>query len=236
MRDEVEEELKRWLLHRDPPAFEGLDERSRQVYRRLVRRSLGNGVRISLPVSRALLGEELNDLIAQWMEQAPPTTRLYWRLPLEFAEWVRAQQDLPHPATAELIHWEAIKLDVRNAEPAPSNLDVESEPRPNHRVILHPSARLGIYHYPVFRMTTESPWPTASETPQFVIAYRRDEIPRWQVLAPQTAQFLAHLAQGQTVAEGYRFLEELYESLDVSPIGDHIGDLHERGAILGFRE
>lgn len=235
--DELQTKLRGLLLNRTPSPMEELDERAQRIYRRQVRRSLMKGVRIALPITRRLLDDEqLTALIARWLEESPPTTRLYWRLPLEFGEWLREQPDLPHPAAGELVHWESILLDVKNAPE--SDVDAAfDEPAPHRHIILDPSARLGIYHYPVFRMTrSDDAWPEPGSTPTFLIAFRRDEKPYWRILSTEIAQLLAHTFDGKPISAGLAFLKELYGRVDEAAITEELTTLAERRILLGFSD
>ncbi len=226
MQADLEEGLKQWLLRRDPKPFEGLDERSRRLYRRLVRRSLLSGVKGSLPMTCRLVGEaKVGELVARWIEESPPQTRLYWRLPLEFAEWVRSQEEMPHPCVGDLVHWEAVKLDVRNAPDEGASGGAEEW-------TLDPSARLGIYKYPVFRMGREDEeCPRPLPGPTFVVVFRREERPMWRVLSGPAAQCLAQIAEGKSVKEGLEFLGGLYEEVPEEEILEELQILRDRGAL-----
>ncbi len=232
-----EGELRQWLLAETPESFDGLDERSRNVYRRMVRRGLKRGVAIGIPIARRLLGaDRWDDLFSRWLDESPPTTRLYWQLPLEFARWLREQPELPHPALADLVHWETIQIDVKNS-PDPE-LEIScKEPALNRAICLDPSARLGIYHYPVFELTkSDEEWPERLAQPALLITYRREESVYWRKLSPMTAQLLARGASGDELSEGFSFLEELYGEVDKEELFSELEKLVERGILLGFTE
>ena len=238
MDRELERGLQQWLLSRNPEPFDGLDKRARRVYRRLVRRSLIGAIRVSLPLTHRLLeGDQFTELVARWIEESPPTTRLYWRLPLEFSEWIRTSKidDLPHPAVADLVHWEAVKIDVRNARADGEEMELFDEPVPTSNAILDPSARLGIYRYPVYRMKRDAPsWPEPLPTPHFIVAYRRDEKPRWRRLSAMMAQLLAQLVEDQTIADGLAFLRQMYGDVDEESIRENLRTLQVVGVLRGF--
>ncbi len=238
--DELETELRHWLLDREPDPPEGLDERMRRVYRRQVRRSLTRGVRLGLPITRRLVDEEwLDDVIGQWMEESPPTTRLYWRLPIEFGIWLREEAplevaELPHGAVPELIHWETMVVDVKNA-PEPDGEGLSQTMEESAMVVLDPSARLGIYAHPVYRMSRDSEsWPESKAVPDFVVVFREEERPRWRLIEPQVGQLLGQCAQGMSLGQGLEALEEIYGAIKREDLMTGIEALHERGIILGF--
>jgi hypothetical protein len=239
---QLDRDLHRLFFDREPlpserlsPPQAGLDERAQQVYRRQVRSSIMGGVRLGIPITRRLLGEDPTDeLIAAWLADAPPTTRLYWRLPMEFAAWLREQPDLPHPALADVVHWETIEIEVLNAAD-PTTSDLGSQPALDVHIALDPSARLGIYHFPVFRMEREaSTWPDALDAPRFVIAFRRDECLHWRLLSAPLAQLLARTTGGESIGEGLEFLGELYEEFDPAPVITSLNQLVEEQVVMGF--
>lgn len=233
--DELQGAVHPMLFGREAVVIEGLSERGQRVYRRQVRRSLINGVTLALPITRRLLGEDaVVGLIVAWLDQSPPTTRLYWQLPLEFAAWLAAQPSPAHPALPELVHWETVEVDILNS-PNGSSAGLVGAPGEGDGAVLDPSARLCIYHHPVHRMTQEaSSWPEALATPVFLAVYRVNERVRWTVLDPRVAQLLAQLSEGATVGEGLTFLEELYGEVDRPWMMEQLRSLVERGVLLGF--
>ena len=237
MKREEEEALKGFLLNRKPPAFEGFDERSRRLYRRLVRGALSRGVKGSLPRTVEYLGEEaLEDWIRRWMEDSPPKSRLYWRLPLLFAEWIRNQEATP-AWLGDLVHWEAVQLDVRNASDwaeGGEEQPLEEQPDRKARVALDPSTRLGIYEYPVYRWKGGGNPTKGGGGPYFVVIYRRDERPWWRVVEGKVAQLLALVAEGSPLEEGLKGLETMYGAIEAEPLMEELRLLRERGAIRGF--
>lgn len=224
--DRLDEQLHRLIFGPDGAEVDGLDERARAVYRRQVRRSLMGGVRLAIPIARRLAGEHTIDaLLSRWLAESPPTTRLYWQLPLEFAAWLREVDGLEHAALVDLVHWETVEVDVLNA---PSADDSAAQPG----IELDPSARLGIYHYPVFRLdASTSDWPDALDAPAFVLAYRRDEAVYWQVIDPPVAQTLARLAQGADLDEAFAFVAQIYGEIDRDGLTSVIDGLVDVGAV-----
>ncbi|MCZ7583424.1 MAG: hypothetical protein M5R36_08885 [Deltaproteobacteria bacterium] len=213
--EQLETNLRGLVFDREPAPVPGLDERGRRAYRRQVRRSLMSGVRLAIPIARRVLGEDaVNDWIERWLAERPPTTRAYWRLPLQFAEWLSARDDTPHPAFGELVHWESLEVDVLNA-PDDASEHPAPDPTEDRRLVLHPSARLGIYNHPVHKMTLDDAiWPERAPAPIFVLAWRKDDGLRWMETHPQTAQLLARAEGGGTLGAGFAFLDTLYGTVD----------------------
>jgi hypothetical protein len=232
----LERDLRQLLLARAPAPVHGLDARAQQIYRRQVRKSLLSGARMGVPITRALLTPQgLDELLDRWLDAAPPTTRLYWRLSLDFAAWVAQLPDPPHPALAELVHWETLEIDVLNApDPDPAQ-PLQAELRPDLGAQLDPSARLAIYQHPVFHISEDHPaWPEPSPQPSFVIAWRQHERLRWKIASPDLAQLLAQLANGASLQQSLDFLAQLYgPQLDADRLLRDLGQLQQRGVLLG---
>ncbi|MCB1154129.1 MAG: putative DNA-binding domain-containing protein [Deltaproteobacteria bacterium] len=244
----------------DTPAgtVPGLSERGHRVYRRQVRLSVKNGVKLAIPIARKLLGKKtIEAILDRWLNENPPETRLYWELPLQFAVWFAARYDegafadLNLPVAApELMHWECVEVAAINAPDGPSddpdainavdlsNLEIHDQPADDRKVVLHPSARLGVFRHPVHRISLkDAAWPEASDVPFCVLVYRPtgEEYAAWMELDPVTAQALAQAAEGKTLAECRAFLAELHgAAVPWDALLARLDTLRERGAILGY--
>lgn len=237
MAPRLEEAFRQTLLAPEPVPLEGMDERAWKVYRRQVRKSLMSGVRLAIPLTIALLPEEaLDGLLEAWLAQAPPTSRLYWQLPMEFAAWLSQQPALPHPALAELVHWETIEVDILNAPDPDPSLTLEPEPAPEARVVLDPSARLCIYQHPVYRMKRDEPWPEPLPAPVFVVAFRVEERLRWRTITTPVAQLLATAAEHDvSLGHGLAMLAQAHgDGFDAEAVLAELRVLVDRGALRGF--
>ncbi len=236
---DLEAQLRQMLLAREPVEVEGLSARGQRVYRRQVRGSLMSGTRLAIPICDRLLGRAVMDTwLERWLDEAPPTTRLYWQLPLEFAQWCVGAPDHPHLAMPELIHWETLEVDILNA-PDPSPWPgLTRDPAPDKQPALDPSARLCVYRHPVHRLDLDAAgWPEAAPDPVFLMAWRRDEHLRWRTLSAQCAQLTAHLVEHDAVlAVGLDFLQSLYGEIDRDALVGELAALVEGGALLGFRQ
>jgi hypothetical protein len=232
----LEEQLRDHFFNPEPALIEGLSEKGHRIYRRQVRNNLFGGVKRALSTSLRLAGEKaIDDLIQAWLLQAPPQTRFFWELPVEFGTWIGARAAATDPlALGELIQWEATEIAVLNGgTPTPRTIQQEvSDASVAH---VHPATRLGVYAHPVHRLNRDDvTWPKPSATPNFIIAYRVGEKMHWLVLQPQAAQLVAKLDEGATVGEGLAFLESLYGNVDRPGLKATLVDLVHRGALLGF--
>lgn len=237
-----EEALRRWVLEADPQEPEGIfDPRARAIYRRQVRRSLIRGVRLALPITRRLLGEEaVEALIVRWLEAGGSTSRLYWQLPLEFSAWAdEVAAELSHPALAELIRWETVEVDVLNAPDDGVEAAGGEAPEAGRGVALSASARLCVFTHPVHRLGLESSaWPEASGAPLFLVVWRVGERMRWREVEAPLAQLVASLSSGSPLREGLAFIEGLYPpgAVSAARLMEGLARLREAGVILGFPE
>lgn len=252
--EEIEGSVRALLFSREPPDVPGLDEEKQRLYRRLVRTTLSSVVKNAIPRAKALLGDEATDkLIASWLEQAPPTTRILRDVPEEFVTFCQSLEDPPHPALAELVHWEVLEIQVTHAPDAegaalPSSLDEDAG------VESHPSARLAAYLHPVHGLAKPSAagatleWPRPSREPSFLVAYRSGERFHWVAVPKLVAQVLLHTGAGLTLGEAFTALEKelqeaqagetegaaLRKKLDRGFVRSWLVNLQRRGALLGF--
>ncbi|MEM7589802.1 MAG: hypothetical protein AAF320_06590, partial [Myxococcota bacterium] len=96
----------------------------------------------------------------------------------------------------------------------------------------HPSARLGIYKYPVFDMdNTMQTLPTKGVQPVFVVIYRRQESCRFLQCDPHMAQLLAQLQNNSCLQTGFAFLRGLYGQVDESNLLLQLQRLQQRGIV-----
>lgn len=235
LRD-VEAQLRALLLSPEPRLLPGLDEERQLLYRRLVRGNFFDAVRRAMPIARKLLGEDVTRaLITRFLVESPPTTRFLREVPSEFAAWAQHQQDLPHAAARELIHWECLELDVTDA-PEPERVAMPALPRDDATIATHPSARLAAYMHPVHRLTRESSeWPEARSEPFFLIAFRPREALDWISVAPVIAKMLVATADGSALLDAARSLEAQHGApIDLAWVRANLIDLERRGALLGF--
>ncbi len=197
---------------RDPDhtaAPEGMDARRLGVYQRLVFNNvlglLGNG----FPVCVQLLGDAAwAALVRCFLASHPAQTPLFTELAAEFVQWLQHQAALPHPALAELAHYEWVEtalyqLDARPLPPSPG-LD------PMHAALQRsPLAWPLLYHWPVHRLgTQDAPLQPGPEPTGLLVRREPDGQVRFAAISPMAAQLLEQIGQhpGRT---GVTYLEQL---------------------------
>ena len=240
---DVERGWRALLLGRDEALMEGADAARQRVYRRLVRANLTGAVTRGVPILRRLAGEDVvTALVARWLDEVAPTTRLVRFLPVQFAEWLlelaaREPDALPHPAAPELAHWEALEIDVvmaADAEPRKLSL----VPHDEATVETHPSARLAASRHAVHTLTTSSTqWPAPAAEPVILLAWRAAERLTWSKLDGGTAKTLVETSGGATLGEAFARIEAALaanDALDRARVKAQLVDLCRRGALAGF--
>lgn len=241
--DDVERGWRALLLAREPTLMSGADEARQRVYRRLVRNNISGSIRRGIPILRKIVGEDgVDALIARFLDERAPKTRLVRYVPGEFAHWLTElpADDLPHPAAGELAQWEALEIDVVMAPDADVGAlaSLSSTPRDAARVETHPSARLAAYRHAVHAMTTSSTtWPTMSNEPYILLAWRFAEQFTWKQLDGGSAKVLIETSGGATLGEAIARVQASLadgDALDVPRVRSVLVDLSRRGAITGF--
>ncbi len=215
----------------------GVDDPHQGVYRDLVRRSLYSNIRRTIPVARALVGDETIDaLIAACLDEAPPTERFFRDVPRGFAQWAQTQSaEAPdrfvHPGLPELLHWEILEVDVLLAPDPDQILDPDDRP-----VQLHPSARLAVYAHPVHKLTKSSSWPPEPlAVPVCLLAFRVGERMEVVPLSAKIAQLLALLSDSADFDAALELCaQSLPAPLDRGYAASQLRDLHRRGALTRF--
>lgn len=234
--DALEGSVRALLFAKEPPPVPGLDEEIQGLYRRLVRTTLSNVVTNAVPRTKALLGDEgFEALLARWLEEAPPTTRILRRVPEGFAAFCQSLANPPHPALAELVHWEVLEIEVTHA-PDPEGPARPIAPSEDAYVESHPSARLAVYLHPVFGLAKDATaWPLPSKEPSFLVAYRAAERFHWLAVPKLVAQVLLHTGEGITLGQAFAAIaEQSGEVVDRGFARSWLVNLQRRGALLGF--
>ncbi len=257
----VDDVARAWraLVLGGAPAFLGGPEGTpdaplarQQVYRRLVRNNLVGVVTRACPHARRLAGEDVfAAVVDRWLDEQPPTTRLVRDVPLQFAAWLAAwpAPQLPHPAFAELCHFESLEIDVTLAETARQRGDVVDPlvvggagggVDERAVVVLDPAARLAVYAHPVHRVTaTTTQWPTPTSTPSILLCFQQAEAFVVAPLSPALARVLVQSADG--VALGLALDDVAAEAasggvaFDRARVRADLVDLYLRGAVAGIR-
>lgn len=237
---DVEAHYRALLLGADERLMPDASPVRQRVYRRLVRANLSGNIRRAVPITRKLIDDaSLERLIVRFLDEVAPRTRLVRRIAVEWAEWLMtvAPSDLPHPAAAELAHWEVLEVEVSLASEW-EGPGLSRVPADDAFVETHPSARLVAYWHPVHSLTQRSTmWPERSDEPIILLAWRAQERFLWQRLGGGTAKVLAEAAQGKQLGAAFTAVEaELAagDRLDRPQVKASLVDLCRRGAIAGF--
>jgi len=200
---------------RDPDhiaAPEGMDARRLGVYQRLVFNNvlglLGNG----FPVCVQLLGDAAwAALVRRFLAGHPAQTPLFTELAAEFVQWLQHHAALPHPALAELAHYEWVETALYQLEatalPPSPGLD------PMHAALKRsPLAWPLLYHWPVHRLGTDAAPSSLGPEPTGLLVRRQpDGQVRFAAISPMAAQLLEQIGQhpGRT---GATYLQQLAQA------------------------
>lgn len=239
---DLESTVRSLLFAREPSLLEGIEEERQLLYRRLVRTTMSTVVKNAIPRAQALLGDEATDrLIASWLERAPPTTRIFRNVPEGFVAFCQTLEDPPHPALAELVHWDVLEIEVTHA-PDAEGPALPTSPHDDAGVESHPSARLAAYLHPVHGVAKKGAkeWPRPSREPTFLVAYRGGERFQWLTVPKVVAQVLLATGEGLPLGAAFAMLQDAMleeQSGDVVDRGfvrSWLVNLQRKGALLGF--
>ena len=197
---------------RDPQAVAapaGLEPRRVAVYRHLLFNNLLGLLSNGFPVCVRLLGEpEWNALVRHYFATHRCQTPLFTELAAEFVQWLQAQPQLPHPALAELAHYEWVEtaLYQLQAEPLPAPGDVDPLRVPLQR---SPLAWPLLYQWPVHRLGAEdAPTQPPPEHTGLLVRREADGEVRFAALSPLAVYLLASIGE-QPGQQGHSYLQQL---------------------------
>ncbi|WP_422508296.1 DNA-binding domain-containing protein [Stenotrophomonas sp. GZD-301] len=201
---------------RDPErvaAPAGLDPRRLGIYRRLVFNNvlglLGNG----FPVCARLLGEEAwSALVGRFLADHRAQTPLFTELAAEFVQWLQAHPALPHPALAELAHYEWVEtaLYQLDARPLPVATGLDPLGAPLQR---SPLAWPLLYHWPVHRLgSADAPLQPPADPTGLLVRRDPDGQVRFATISPLAAHLLERIGQqpGQTGGDHLQALAQAH--------------------------
>jgi hypothetical protein len=240
---ELENQVCGLCLAKNVREIPDLDQRGQFAYRKLVRASLSSVIIHDLPISWSMISDSLREkIIDEYLDKAPPSTKLYPRISRDFGSWVLdsgsrflAENEL-HPAFAQLVHWEMAKVDVDLA-PDPDQSIRPLRPTMNASVEFHPSTRLLGYTYPVYQMAKGNDWPTPFAEPRLIIAHRRAERIRWAEISSDFGILLNLLAGGISLSNALHELkQQTGRDQNRGLIQSRLVDLQRKNALLGFPE
>ena len=200
---------------RDPQAVAapaGLEPRRVAVYQRLLfnnlRELLGNG----FPVCVRLLGEPgWAALVRHYFATHRCQTPLFTELAAEFVQWLQAQPRLPHPALAELAHYEWVEtaLYQLQAEPLPAAAGIDPLAVPLQR---SPLAWPLLYQWPVHRLgADDAPLQPPAEPTGLLVRRDADGTVRFASLGPLAVQLLVRIGE-QPGLDGHAYLRQLADA------------------------
>ncbi|MBA0339945.1 DUF2063 domain-containing protein [Stenotrophomonas maltophilia] len=197
---------------RDPqavPAPAGLDARRLAVYQHLLFNNLLGLLSNGFPVCVRLLGEPAwSALVRHYFATHRCQTPLFTELAAEFVQWLQAQSQLPHPALAELAHYEWVEtaLYQLQAEPLPAPGDVDPLRVPLQR---SPLAWPLLYQWPVHRLGAEdAPTQPLPEPTGLLVRREADGEVRFAALSPLAVHLLSSIGE-QPGLEGRTYLQRL---------------------------
>ncbi|WP_295565664.1 putative DNA-binding domain-containing protein [uncultured Stenotrophomonas sp.] len=190
-----------------PPA--GLEPRRVAVYQRLVFDNLLGLLSNGFPVCVRLLGEPAwSTLVRRYFATHRCQTPLFTELAVEFVQWLQTQPQLPHPALAELAHYEWVEtaLYQLDAEPLPAPGDIDPLRAPLQR---SPLAWPLLYQWPVHRLGAEDAPDTMPPEPTGLLVRREaDGEVRFAALSPLAVYLLSRIGE-QPGLDGRTHLQQL---------------------------
>ena len=226
----AEEDLA--VLHDDPERW--------LLYRGMVRSRLFSMMRMGLPKSAEVLGDEVFDAaVARYLADRGPQTRFLREVVHELVEhalpsW-EADPSLP-AHTADLVRYEDLKWRVGalpwELEGEPGELDFEAI------CVLNPTARVVVVRH---RVDKDPERPVALDQPHHAVVYRKPDSGRLftYVLNDIGGRLLAAWSEEQTCADGARqVLSELDREPDprfIEGMAGVLAELFEQRVILGSR-
>lgn len=197
---------------RDPqqvPAPADLDPRRVAVYQRLLFNNLlgllGNG----FPVCVRLLGEPAwTGLVREYFARHRARTPLFTEVAGEFVQWLQAQPALPHPALAELAHYEWVETELyqRVAKPLPAAPGTDPLQAP---LRCSPLAWPLLYRWPVHRLgADDGPAEPPPEATGLLVRRDADGVVRFAHLSLLAVHLLT-LIDETPGATGQHYLQQL---------------------------
>lgn len=223
---------------RDPsvPSPPGLDPARVAIYQGLVISKLTGLLENAFPVSAALAGQDpWARLSADFLRCHHSQTPLFTELAAEFLLWLRSLPELPHPALAELAHYEWVETALFQLDalpPPPLRGDPFAQPLQRS-----PLALLLVHTWPVHLLGPGHAPGYPPEAPTALLV-RRDQqgLVRFSVLGPLAAQLLLMMeAEPGHTGAGYLDRLALQHAVDardlLSPFQTLLLELGDQGVI-----
>lgn len=197
---------------RDPqrvPAPADLDPRRVAVYQRLLFNNLLGLLSNGFPVCVRLLGEPAwAELVRHYFAHHPARSPLFTAVAAEFVQWLQAQPHLPHPALAELAHYEWVETELyqRAAEALPPTPGIDPMQDPLRCSAL---AWPLLYAWPVHQLgTDDAPAEVPAEPTGLLVRRDADGVVRFAQLSPLAAHLLMLIAEAPG-STGQQYLQQL---------------------------
>ncbi|WP_411358712.1 HvfC family RiPP maturation protein [Pseudidiomarina salilacus] len=222
---DLQVDFAKWL--RDPQSdaqFAAIEPRRLAIYKRLIHNNIKQFLRNGFPVLQSVLTsaqwQQLErDFIAQHQAKSP----LFSQIGQEFVDFLAhylplqgnpQQTDFP-PWTFELAHYERVEVDVRF-----KTLQTEWQPLAaideETQLNLNPTAYLGIYDFPVARISPDYQPESKPNEPYFVLVYQElNGDVKFLELNPLTAFVVEQLQQKpHTLTQLFEVLKVQFSSFD----------------------
>lgn len=226
---------------RDPaqvPAPPGMDPRRVVVYERLLFNNLLGLLSNGFPVCVRLLGEpDWRALVRHYFASHHCHTPLFTELAAEFVQWLQVQPELPHPALAELAHYEWVEtaLYQLQADPLPEPGDIDPLQVPLRR---SPLAWPLLYRWPVHQLGSEdAPSQPPAEPTGLLVRRDADGAVRFATLTSLAVHLLTLIGESPA-ATGQQQLQQLaaLHHLDPGTLaapGAHLLQQFLRAGVIG---
>jgi hypothetical protein len=213
------------------------------VYRRHIRRTLAQAVRLEIPRTAACFGEAFVPWVDRWIDEEAPRSRYFRDVAFEFVAWAapRWVEDESVPVfLGDLARHELVWFEVAaSPERAPSEEEPEAQDIALDRSVgFDASVRLVRYQHAVHRLPevlTASDIPAREPTALLVYRDADDDV-RFLELTPLAAGILERLIGGEALGSAVQAAcAAIGSPLDGSVTASTaalLSDLLERGALL----
>lgn len=236
------DELEAWLEARaldprDQKAFSALGKDRLFVYRRLIQRGLAGAISEEIPRTKERLGERFPAEVSRFFDEEMPRSHYLRDVAFEFVDWASKRwagdPDLP-PYLSDLARHELSAFEVAAAR-GESSQEVSPELALDRAVVLHASARLRRYGFPIHRLADGDT--ELGSAPTALLVYRDPEHEvRYLELSPLAAAILERLLAGEALGAAITgACAALGAGFGVEDSALFFADLADRGVLLGAK-
>lgn len=236
-----------WIRDPDPKKTpQNIERRRMNIYRELFLANVSAFLENAFPVSKDALGQQAwQPLVKTFFKDHLSQSPYFREIPIEFMTWLQQSGETKNqpPWLPELLHYEWLELETSTRDGGegsgwPQGFG-EIEPSAEKSVSLSPFFEMAAYQYPVQTISATNKPEQPSETPTFLVVYRRrDHKVRFITLTPQVALFLQALSETPdlTPRQALQEVEKqtgqpLYESW----LTQTLQDLFERDILSGIK-